>query len=109
MIADELIGALEELHVRLVYSHPCEHGAKEVFIPPREIKRYVEDPVLWLAAHYGVTRTQYLDWHESGYSLRCAGLTSRGKPCRNIVEGGSLVGIGRWLELQGEYCHVHAS
>jgi hypothetical protein len=108
MTVDQLLGGMEEHRLTVLYAHPNETGTKEVSIPCTQLPAFLANPVTWLANHYQVSRAQYLAWHESGYTVRCAGSTSRAKPCRNAVEGGSIVDLTRWVELQGEYCHVHA-
>jgi hypothetical protein len=108
MTSDQLLAAMEDQRLTVLYADRTETGTQEVAIPCGELPAFLADPVTWLADHYQVSRGQYLAWHESGYTVRCAGSTSRGKPCRNAVEGGSTVGLARWVELQGEYCHLHS-
>ena len=108
MTIDELLDGMEEHHLTVLYAHSNEAGTMQVSIPCRQLPTFLADPVTWLADHYHVSRAQYLAWHESGYTVRCAGSTSRGQPCRNAVEGGSTVSLARWVELQGAYCHVHS-
>jgi hypothetical protein len=92
MTADQLCAAMEEHRLTVLYSHPNEAGTKVVRIPCGQLEEFLADPVTWLAARYRVNREQYLTWHESGYTVRCSGSTSHGKPCRNVVEGGHSIG-----------------
>lgn len=93
MTADQLVNAMVVHKLAIWLEQPDEHGSTHVGIPPTELIAYLHDPVAWLASHYQVSRSQYLDWHESGYVVRCAGQPSRGQSCRSIVTGGTQVSL----------------
>lgn len=99
---------LSHLGVGFYCTHPHYAGEVTVALPAADLAEYARDPVLYLAKHYGLSRSQYLAWHESNYSVTCASTTRSGKPCRNIVEGGHSVEPARWRELQGTHCHRHS-
>lgn len=104
---EELIEELTQLDVHFHCQHAAPHGGADVFLSPKDLLAYRQDPTGFLARHYGVSKQNYLGWHQSNYSVTCAGHTQAGKACRNIVEGGNAVGPKDWANLQGNYCHLH--
>jgi hypothetical protein len=103
----QILGALVQLDVGFYCTHPSYGGRSTIPLPPEHLLLYAQDPVGYLASYYRISKAQYLAWHQSSYSVRCAGKTRAGRPCKNVVEGGSGVEPRRWVELQGSYCHVH--
>ena len=103
----QFVEHLAQLDVEFACSHPNYGGRRTVPLSPQQLLRYVQDPVGYLAAYYGISKAQYLGWHRDNYTALCAGTTRAGKPCKNAVSGGCSVEPDRWVELQGEYCHVH--
>lgn len=90
-------------------SHIGPSGHYTVPISAEHVSIYCMDPPAYLAGYYGVTRSEYLEWHSSEYSVQCAGKRKDGKRCRGIVPGGFCVEKPKeWVRLQGEYCHVHS-
>lgn len=61
---EEFIKHLTERDVKFVAEHASPYGWAQVHIPAADISRYLADPPAFLASHYGVTRQQYLDWHD---------------------------------------------
>jgi hypothetical protein len=104
---NEFIKTLSENDVGFYCSHPDHSGQRTIFLSAEQLMKYIADPPAYLAQHYGVTRQQYLDWHQSDYSVKCCAKTSAGKPCKMIVDGGSGVNPEAWVALQGSYCHFH--
>lgn len=104
---EELIAELTQLDVHFYCHHAAEYGGRDVVLSPRDLLAYRRDPTGFLAGHYGVSKADYLGWHQSNYSVICAGRTQAGKACKNFVEGGNAVGPKEWAVLQGNYCHLH--
>jgi len=103
----QIVEELTQLDVGFYCTHPTYGGQATISLSPQNLLLYVQDPVSYLASYYKISKADYLAWHQSGYSVLCAGKTRAGKPCKNVVESGSGVEPRRWLELQGSFCHVH--
>lgn len=87
---------------------PAEYGSLTHFAKrPEEILEYLADRNAFYASTYGVSVRDFLLWKDSDFSVSCSATTSQGKPCKQIVAGGSHVPVKTWLELQGEYCRYH--
>lgn len=104
---EQFIKHLAERDIKFVAEHANPYGWAQVYIPAADLPRYVADPPAFLATHYGVMRHQYLAWHESEHTVRCAGHTKAGKPCKNVVPNGVAVPPATWVSLQGSFCHLH--
>ena len=104
---EKFIKTLTENSVGFYCTHTTFDGECTIHLAPAQIVTYLKDPPSYLAHHYGITREQYIGWHQSNYSVRCAGKTAKGKPCQNIVENGHFTNPKEWVALQGSYCHVH--
>ena len=104
---EKFIKTLVENDVSFSCSHPDHSGQRTFHLSPEQLLIYLQDPPAYLARRYGVTRQQYLEWHQSDYSVKCSGKTAKGKPCKNTVENGSFTEPKEWVALQGSYCHVH--
>ncbi|WP_169169205.1 MULTISPECIES: hypothetical protein [unclassified Acidovorax] len=104
----ELLKKLQELGVAFCVSVPSQWGQETHIAKPEELLALIEDPTVVFAAHYGVSKSEYLAWANEDFSVHCSGKTSKGKQCKNIVPGGSNVSPSTWVELQGEYCTVHS-
>lgn len=103
----EFLNKLKEMKVTFCVSVPHQFGQVTHFAEPQELISFIEDPVKLYADHYGVSKAQYLSWANEEFSVHCAGETSKGKQCKNIVKGGSNIEPRKWVEMQGEYCMVH--
>lgn len=103
----QIVGELAQLDVGFYCTHPTYSGKATIQLSPKNLLLYAQDPVGYLSSYYQISKAHYLAWHQSSYSVLCAGKTRAGKPCKNVVEGGSGVEPHRWVELQGSYCHVH--
>lgn len=104
----KVVKELTQIDVGFYCTHEAPGGQATVPLSSESVLHYAKDPVGYLAAYYGMSKAEYLAWHQSEYSVYCAGTTRAGKPCKNIVEGGFCVDARRWMELHGSYCHVHA-
>ena len=105
---ESFIAGLAEKGVSFQVSHDSPYGSKSIPLPAEEVVCYARNPVEYIAKFYGVTRLQYLAWHESSYCVVCSDTTVEDKPCRNVIKGGHAIDSpSRWLSLQGGYCHVH--
>ena len=104
---EQAIKVLDQIDVGFYCTHEAPGGGTTVPLSLEEVLKYAKDPVGYLASRYGMSKSEYLAWHESEYTVHCAGKTRIGKPCKNVVEGGYGVEPQRWLELRGGYCHVH--
>lgn len=109
MLSNEsFITDLAEKGVSFQVSHASPYGSKSIGLPAEEVIAYSRDPVEYIAKHYGVSRSQYLKWHQSSYCVFCADTTIQGNSCRNIISGGSAIDSPKkWVALQGGYCYVH--
>lgn len=103
----QFIKTLSERDVGFYCSHPDYSGQRTVYLTAEQLLDYVKDPVAYLANLYGVTSQEYIEWHQSDYSVRCSAKTSAGKQCKNCVAGGSSVEPKVWVEMQGGYCSIH--
>ncbi|SUB63857.1 Uncharacterised protein [Plesiomonas shigelloides] len=103
----EFLRKLEELNVTFCISVPSRWGDEIYIARAEELSNFISDPIAIYATHYGVSKSVYLAWANDDFSVYCSGKTSKGRPCKKIVTGGSNVSPKRWLELQGEYCSVH--
>jgi hypothetical protein len=104
---EELLEELSQLDVGFYCHHTTAYGSAEIPLSPSGVMGYRRDPAGFVAAHYGISKANYLAWHVAGYSVLCAGTTKAGRPCKNVVEGGSALGPREWVALQGSYCHLH--
>jgi len=104
----QLVDDLASKQVGFYAYHDNPFGQATVPLTSVEVAEYANDPVSYLARHYGVTRDAYLAWHSSNYNVLCAGFTKAGKPCKNIVPGLSLVADPKvWSDGQGRHCAHH--
>lgn len=73
------------------------------------LQRYLRDPDDGAAAALGVSKTDYLNWLESGGSVQCDALTKAGARCRNSLYGGWGEEPADWLKRRaaGALCAVH--
>ena len=106
---DVFVKRLSALGVTFHVFHPAPGGSRTLEIPPDDLERFERDPIAYFAKRHRVTKEQYLDWHATGYSVRCSSTTKHGQRCKHIVKGGSDLDIERWVELQGRYCEIHAN
>jgi hypothetical protein len=106
--AAEVIKDLASKDVGFYASHDIPGGQATVHLTAQQVLEYAADPVSYLAAHYGVSRGDYLEWHQSGYRVVCCGFTKAGKPCKATVPGLSIVGDPKtWVQGQGGRCTAH--
>lgn len=99
---------LSERDVSFRITHPNPGGATTLALDKDEIVRYATDPVGFLAKYYGVTREEYLGWHQAGYNVQCGGTTTKGHRCKATAVGLTMIySPKKWVESQGAYCAVH--
>ena len=103
-----VIRKLVELDVGFYAKHDTPSGQATVHLSGEDLVAYAADTVGFLAKHYGVSKADYLGWHESNYCVICASKTVKGKACKATVTGLSMVENPRvWAEHQGAYCFTH--
>lgn len=102
------LSILRERGVEFCISVPNESGQQTYVATPEDVLMFMEDPDSLYAKVYGVTKAEYRDWIDDLFTAYCAAKTRAGRQCRNAVQGGYGVSAKRWVELQGEYCGVHA-
>lgn len=108
MLSD-VIKELAEKQVGFYATHDDPSGQATIGLSSEEVVKYAADPVGYLAAHYKVSRENYLAWHRSGYSVLCSGFTQAGKPCKAIVPGLYRVASPlAWAQGKGGRCTYHA-
>lgn len=98
---------LQEMGVGFAVSVPHQYGFEHFVAQPEDLVLLVDDPVAVYAKHYGVTKTQYLEWSISNFSVQCSGLKRNKRRCKNIVTGGSNVDPRKWVSMCGSYCDLH--
>lgn len=104
----ELLNKLAELGVTFCLAVPNQWGHETHISDPSELLEFIDDPVSLYARYHGVTKQQYLAWANDEFSVVCSATTSKGKPCKKIVKGGSNVSPRQWVAMQGEYCSLHS-
>lgn len=101
------IEELAQLDVKFLCEHSGPAGKVAVALSKDQVLQYVKDPVGFLAEHYGVSKQDYLEWHRSGYIVRCAGITGKGKRCMAVIAGGSGLEPAQWAAMKGGKCRAH--
>jgi hypothetical protein len=99
--------SLHQLGVRFSISLRNGTGGEEHIASPEELILLESDPVAGIAHLLGVTKAEYLGWVQDDHNVVCAGITAKGKRCKNIVHGGHAVSATRWASMTGSYCYVH--
>lgn len=103
----ELVEQMVQRDVGFYCTHEDHSGQRTVHLTSAQLIEYLKDPVLFLANLYGVTSEQYLSWHRSGYAVVCSGTAKNGKPCKQVVQGGSRTEPKQWVQMQGTRCSFH--
>lgn len=102
------IKQLAEKDVGFYVTHAVPGGQRTVPLSTEEVIAYAEDPVGFLAKRYGVSKADYLGWHEAEYRVYCSGFTKSGKRCKATVPGLSYVDSpSLWAESQSGRCALH--
>ena len=102
------VNALAAAGIGFIASHRAPGGQVTVEVSLNDVTAFIQDSDAFWGAYYKVTARQFRLWQDTQYSVVCAGHTARGNPCKSIIAGGSkLTDPRRWVELQGNYCHVH--
>lgn len=101
------LNRLHELGVRFSVGIRDGQGGKEHIASPEELILLESDPVGGMAKILGVSKTDYMGWSNEDFSVVCAGTTSTGRRCKNIIEGGHFVSAQEWAEKSGGYCYIH--
>lgn len=78
-----------------------------IVLEPREVPAFVRDPEQGVADHFGVLKSQYLDWLATDGQPRCGSRTAKGERCRYHVSGGIRRSLEDWLHEDGGFCAVH--
>jgi hypothetical protein len=57
----------------------------------------------------GLTKPEYIEWHESQGPVYCSARTKRGKQCRNTIVGATWLQPDEWTTQRtaGGYCAAH--
>ncbi|MCU8061699.1 hypothetical protein L5L91_13225 [Shewanella sp. SM55] len=103
----DLLKRMQELGASFSISVPAPFGTQIFVCGPWDMIELIEDQAALHAKCYGVSKEEYLRCVEEEFCLRCAGITSKGNRCKNIVEDGTGILPKEWAERQGEYCHLH--
>ena len=103
----DFIGELKAIGVEFSASFPAPGGSHSISLSPKQLLEYSKNPNLYTAKQCGVTLSEYLQWKEEGFSVQCSANTAKGKRCKNIVTGGSMVMPLVWASLTGNYCDKH--
>jgi hypothetical protein len=103
------IKELAEKDVGFYVTHAAPGGQRTVPLSTQEVIAYVEDPVGFLAKRYGVSKADYLGWHQSDYRVQCSGFTKQGARCKASVPGLTFVDSPKeWADNQTGRCALHA-
>lgn len=87
----------------------CLWGRQKVELRPEQIRLYLQDADLGVAAALNASREEYLEWLTSWGSVRCSGTTTTGDQCRNAAKGLTGLELVEWLKTRGKggYCAAH--
>lgn len=111
-MSDQIASAIKELaekDVGFYVTHAAPGGQRTVPLGAQEVIAYAADPVGFLAKHYGVSKSDYLGWHQDEYRVYCSGFTQKGARCKATVPGLSTVETPReWADNRGGRCALHA-
>lgn len=99
--------SLQEKGCGFYINVPNQWGAHDYPASPDDLIELNRDPVAYYVKMHGVSKIQYIQWVEESFSVHCAGKTSKGKRCKNVVTNGSNVDAKIWVQMQGEYCFLH--
>ncbi len=103
----EFLKSLEKDDITFILHIPSAGGYQSFQLSPNEIMEYKKDKTTFIAKCHDVTTRQYLKWENDEMMVRCSGLTTAGKQCKNVATGGNHVSPKKWVELQGSYCAKH--
>jgi hypothetical protein len=83
-------------------------GGETLYLSDEEVSRYNDDPDGFAAAHFGLSRIDYIEWLACYGAPLCKHRTKTGDLCRNQVDG-MQVDPQKWraLHRQGS-CSSHA-
>jgi hypothetical protein len=80
---------------QFVVGVPSLGGSSTFALTPEQAYMLRMDKQVVFAELMGLTKPEYIEWHQSQGSVYCSGRTKQGKQCRNTIVGAT------WLEPEG--------
>ncbi len=102
-----LLNSLASLGVEFTLRTQGPWGDESFPCDAYELLELLHDHNAFKAKRYGVEKSDYISWVNDGYTVKCAALTAKKKPCQNHVTGGTNVSPKKYKEMQGQYCCAH--
>lgn len=106
-LLEKLLETLSSLGVEFSVPIPNNIGVEYHDASPSDLTLLLENPKVLFAKHFGLTLNEYNQCVADGYNVFCAGVTTKGYPCRGIVRGGNCTSPQNWKRLSGQYCPIH--
>ncbi|WP_345816692.1 hypothetical protein AAGS40_27335 (plasmid) [Paraburkholderia sp. PREW-6R] len=106
-----VVAALQNAGCRLVVGVPSLGGLSSRTLSPEQAYLLTTDRPAAFASLLGLTRPEYLEWHESQGTVYCSALTKEGAPCRNTVAGATWLCPEEWKARRaaGGFCAAHGA
>lgn len=110
----DFIAALKVAHdagCQLVVGVPSLGGISTVPLTPEQAYQFTTDKEALFADLAGLTKPEYIEWHESQGSVYCSARTKQGKQCRNSIVGATSLEPVEWKAQRaaGGYCTAHGA
>lgn len=108
MAADPILVArrLQDAKAHIWVEVDAAGGYQQFRLDPADAADFLADPRSWTAKQWGITTAQLDEWEANDRMPRCGAATKSGKRCGNRLT--SEIDPRRYVELDGEYCHVHS-
>lgn len=109
---DAVLAALaraSEAGCSFIVGVPGMGGSWRAGLTPEQVLRLPDDPTAIHAELVGLTKAEYIEWHESQGLVYCSATTAQGRRCRNSIVRSQLLSPEEWKALRqaGGYCPVH--
>ncbi|MBN3785516.1 MULTISPECIES: hypothetical protein [Burkholderia] len=110
----DLIAALQVAQAagcQFVVGVPSLGGSSTVALTPEQAFLLTTDKQALFADVMGLTKPEYIEWHESQGSVYCSARTKQGKQCRNTIVGATWLQPDEWKAQRavGGYCAAHGA
>ncbi|TBG20624.1 hypothetical protein U8P76_10730 [Rhizobium johnstonii] len=101
------IKAMSDAGIRFLVSARVPGGGRDLNLSANEVELYLKDPNGTVAARFGASTNEYLEWVASDGDVQCAATTTSGHRCKNFISGGGQMEMDDWKKAHGGYCAVH--
>ncbi|WP_186020404.1 hypothetical protein [Burkholderia gladioli] len=93
----------------LVVGVPSLGGSSPVALTAEQAYLLTMDKQAVFADLMGLTKPEYIEWHQSQGSVYCSARTKQGKQCRNTIVGATWLEPNKWKAqcAAGGYCATH--